>query len=146
MDENGPKLMRGASPSRETSAARQDRGSNSAEFCRDDGGRSGSQSAASGQGIAVPAAERKLKRVQAVDSASARYQQCVQSMSEFHDLVQALSSSHLAWVSLIVDSQKSTLDLYRTTLAASAHSSVVPRLTDASAKYVLQAAQGWWFD
>ena len=81
-----------------------------------------------------------------MDSTTAGYQQYVQSISDIQDLVQKATSSQLAWVSLMVDVQKSTLDLYETTLAASARSSVLPQLGDATAKYVLQSSQGWWLD
>ena len=91
--------------------------------------------------------DNKLKHVRAVDSASARYQQCVQSMSEFQDIAQTLSSCSMAWMTMVVEGQKSALDLYRSILsAAGGDDGVVPQLTDASARYLLQATQGWWSD
>jgi hypothetical protein len=90
--------------------------------------------------------ESKLMNVQTVDSASMRYQKYIQSMSDVQDMVQAVASSHLAWVSMIVDAQKSALDLFKTNLAGSVQSMVLSQMANASARYLLQAAQGWWPD
>ncbi|MCA1530636.1 hypothetical protein [Bradyrhizobium yuanmingense] len=88
--------------------------------------------------------ESKLKHLRAVESASARYQQYVQLMSEFYDMVQVLSSNSRAWITIAIDAQKSALDLYRLMLsAAGGYDGIVPELADASARHFLQAAQGW---
>ncbi|PPQ15463.1 hypothetical protein CV770_31350 [Bradyrhizobium sp. AC87j1] len=61
-------------------------------------------------------------------------------MSEFHDMVQMLSSYSLAWI----DAQKSVLDLYRSILSsAGGRDGIVPQVSDAGARYLLQAARGW---
>lgn len=84
-----------------------------------------------------------LMHIQTIGSASTRYQQYVQPMSDIHDLGQKVTSSQLAWVSLIVDAQKAALDLFMTFLTAGLRGGGLPQLFNASARYAHDEFANW---
>ena len=87
--------------------------------------------------IVVLAEERALKLIQSANSASAQYQQYVQSMSDCKDTLDAFSSAHLMWVSMMIECHKVWLDSYKNMLASDMAGGMVQQMIDASAKHLL---------
>lgn len=87
--------------------------------------------------IVVLADERALSRIQSADSASAQYQQYVQSMSDGKDTLDAFSSAQLTWIFVLIESHKAWLDLYKNLLASDMAGGMVQQMIDSSAKQLL---------
>lgn len=80
--------------------------------------------------------------VYAGDSASAQYQQYVQSVTDAQDLLDSIASSQLAWTTWFIDAQKSSLDLLQT-MAASTQNEVFPQLTRTGLKHMMKSLKDW---
>lgn len=82
-----------------------------------------------------------IELVQRADSASANYQQYVQSMSDSKDVIDAFTSAQLSWASALIEVQKSWLDLCQGWLAGAPAGALLQQMSDAGARLVLLAGK-----